>query len=87
MNMKIHAIFSLWTSHAQSLEFERNVHETIWIFPYFSCLFVCVQIYELLVLETKPGNAVSIIECDMQVLILFSEVFFLVWCVKPCFFQ
>lgn len=44
------------------------------------------KIYELLVLETKPGNAVSIIECDMQVLILFSEVFFLVWCVKPCFF-
>lgn len=29
--------------------------------------FVCLQIYELLVLETKPGNAVSIIECDMQV--------------------
>lgn len=25
------------------------------------------RIYELLVLETKPGNAVSIIECDMQV--------------------
>ncbi|CAH3032855.1 unnamed protein product [Porites evermanni] len=25
------------------------------------------KIYELLVLETKPGNAVSIIECDMQV--------------------
>lgn len=42
-------------------------------------LFVCLQIYELLVLETKPGNAVSIIECDMQVLILFSEAFF-VWC-------
>ena len=75
MNMKIHEIFSLWTSHAQSLEFERNVHETIWIFPYFFCLFVCLQIYELLVLETKPGNAVSIIECDMQVLILFSVVF------------
>jgi len=41
-------------------------------------LFVCVQIYELLVLETKPGNAVSIIECDMQVLILSWEAFFLV---------
>lgn len=25
------------------------------------------KIYEFLVLETKPGNAVSIIECDMQV--------------------
>ena len=76
MNMKIHAVFSLWISHAQSLEFGRDVHETIWIFSYFSCLSVCVQIYELLVLETKPGNAVSIIECDMQVLILFSEGFF-----------
>ena len=42
-------------------------------------LFVCLQIYELLVLETKPGNAVSIIECDMRVLILFSEAFFF-WC-------
>ena len=29
--------------------------------------FVGLQIYEFLVLETKPGNAVSIIECDMQV--------------------
>ena len=29
--------------------------------------FVGFQIYEFLVLETKPGNAVSIIECDMQV--------------------
>lgn len=27
----------------------------------------CDKIYELLVLETKPANAVSIIECDMQV--------------------
>ena len=25
------------------------------------------QIYELLVLETKPDNAVTIIECDMKV--------------------
>lgn len=78
MNLKIHAVFSLLISHAQSLEFGRDVHETIWIFRYFFFLFVCVQIYELLVLETKPGNAVSIIECDMQVLILFSEAFFLV---------
>lgn len=27
------------------------------------------KIYELRVLETKPGNAVSIIECDMNVCI------------------
>ena len=26
-----------------------------------------IQIYELCVLETKPGKAVSIIECDMNV--------------------
>lgn len=36
------------------------------------------KIYELCVLETKPGNAVSIIECDMNVRervtnILYSE--------------
>lgn len=29
--------------------------------------FFLRQIYELLVLETKPRDAVSIIECDMQV--------------------
>ena len=29
--------------------------------------FFFQQIYELLVLETKPRDAVSIIECDMQV--------------------
>lgn len=28
---------------------------------------VNVQIYELLVLDTKPEDAVSIIECDMKV--------------------
>ena len=79
MNVKIHAVFSLLISHAQSLEFGRDVHKTIWIFLYFFFLFVCVQIYELLVLETKPGNAVSIIECDMQVLkIFFWAVFVLV---------
>lgn len=26
------------------------------------------KIYELCVLETKPGNAISIIECDMNVM-------------------
>lgn len=37
--------------------------------PVGNCaVFVYLQIYELLVLETKPGNAVSIIECDMQVM-------------------
>lgn len=28
------------------------------------------KIYELCVLETKPGNAISIIECDMNVKLL-----------------
>lgn len=55
-------------------------------FGIFFFLFVCVQIYELLVLETKPGNAVSIIECDMQVLILFSEAFFFGVMHKALFF-
>ena len=32
-----------------------------------SVFFFLRQIYELLVLETKPRDAVSIIECDMQV--------------------
>lgn len=34
----------------------------------YCTISVYLQIYELLVLETKPGNAVSIIECDMQVM-------------------
>lgn len=29
------------------------------------------KVYELCVLETRPGNAVSIIECDMNVFIFF----------------
>lgn len=32
------------------------------------------KIYELCVLETKPGNAVSIIECDMNVSVEFKPV-------------
>ena len=26
-----------------------------------------LQVYEILVMETRPGQAISIIECDMQV--------------------
>lgn len=33
----------------------------------FHGAFVSSQVYELCVLETKPGKAVSIIECDMNV--------------------
>ena len=42
----------------------------------FSLILIClyIQIYELLVLETKPGNAVSIIECDMQVIKLSTII-------------
>lgn len=32
------------------------------------------KIYELCVLETKPGNAVSIIECDMNVSLLLKYI-------------
>lgn len=38
------------------------------------------KIYELCVLETKPGNAVSIIECDMNVSSIGKEAQFAVSC-------
>ena len=34
------------------------------------------QIYEMLVMETKPGNAVSIIETDMNVSTYHSIAFY-----------
>lgn len=37
------------------------------LFVISASVFFLRQIYELLVLETKPRDAVSIIECDMQV--------------------
>lgn len=39
------------------------------------------KVYELCVLETKPGNAVSIIECDMNVGLLKYE-FYIYECCK-----
>ena len=41
-------------------------HQDILKGDFLMCVHI-FQIYELRVLETKPGNAVSIIECDMNV--------------------
>lgn len=38
--------------------------------PLFFWFILSIKVYELLVLETKPENAVSIIECDMQVCVV-----------------
>jgi len=41
----------------------------------YQCVLPWFQVYELRVLETKPGRAVSIIECDMNVCTVYGEIY------------
>lgn len=64
--------FACLTSGYWLLIYERHKHGH---YVFYSVLFIRdvvaitynEKVYELRVLETKPGNAVSIIECDMNV--------------------